>query len=64
MPVHGGWSSAEVEARGKLKQSAAKATFVAPAPTGDFFFVGHMMGPWALPHIHSHSGSDNQDYFI
>lgn len=64
MTVHGGWSSAEVEARGKLKQSAAKAVFIAAA--GDFFFflVGQMMGPWALPHIHSHSGSDNQDYFI
>lgn len=54
----------------QLKQSVTKAVFIAAAPTGDFFFfflffmVGQMMGPWALPHIHSHSGPGNQDYFI
>lgn len=31
MGVHGGWSSVEVEGRGKLKQSAAKVVFIAPA---------------------------------
>jgi len=53
---------ADVEARDTAAQAVMAAAYV-----GDFFnvfIIGQMISPWALPCIHSPSGSDNQDCFI
>lgn len=53
---------ADVEARGTAAQAVMAAAYVGDVFNG--FFTGQMISLWALPYIHSPSGSDNQDYFI